>query len=133
MESKLGKIVLYNNKSNPVIVISESDTVLRGLEIVQKDEDCVSSDKFTHFKLSSDDFEKIKYRGQKLNDPIVDCCKHNVIRNLDIRTIANISEDTYYKLLKNYVCHYASSGAADPCYLSVRDDVHNQLIKLMNK
>lgn len=133
MESKLGKIVLCDNKSNPVVIISESGKFLRGLEIVQKDEDCASKDTFAHLILSSEEFDKLKYRGKRLDNPIVDFCKHRVVRNLEVREIANIKEDTYYKILRKYVYHYASMGATDLDYLLVRNDVHNQLIKMMNK
>lgn len=133
MESKLGKIVLYDDRRNPFVVISESDTFLRGLEIVQKDEECVSRDTFTHFKLSSDDFTKIKYRGKKLDNPIVDCCAHKIVRNIELREIGMLNETGYCRLLRRYTYHQAAMGANDPSYLAVRTDVHNQLVKMMNK
>ena len=133
MGSKLGKIVLCDNKSNPVVIISENDKVLKGLEIVQKHHDCVSSNANASFKLSNNDFVKIKYKGRRLNSSIIDFGNNRIIKNLDVREIAYIKEDTYYKLLRKYVSYYAFMGATAPCYLSVRDDVHNQLIKLMNK
>ena len=133
MEGKLGKIVLCDKNSNPVVIISESDKFLRGLEIVQREEDCAFPDVFTHFILPNNDVVKIKYKGQKLSTPIVDLGKHKLIKNLNIREIAYIKDDKYYKLLKNYVCYYTSLGANHPCYLSVRNDVHEQLIKTLKK
>lgn len=133
MESKLSKIVLCDNKNNPIVVISENGKFLRGLEIVQKEEQCASSDKFSHLKLSSEELEKIKYRGKKLDNPIIDFSKHRVVRNLEVREIANIKEDTYYKILRKYVNYHTYMGATDLDYLLLRNDVHDQLIKKLNK
>ena len=39
----------------------------------------------------------------------------------------------YFNLLKNYVGNQASMGGKDSSYLLIRNDVHNQLVKMMQK
>jgi hypothetical protein len=125
--SKVGKIVLDNNYSNPYLVISDSDKSAKGLKLVTMDKENMT------VKLSREDARRLNYRGRKLDGRSVDLTKVMTIYNLNIREIGVLSEKAYCKLLRQFVSYHASRGATDSSYLQVRDDVHNQLIKMMNK
>ena len=132
MESKLGKIVL--EKEEPIVIISEDCDHLRGLKIVKSKDECrYSYDRFSYLKISSEEIVKFKYRGKKLDNPIVDYHSCISISNLEIREIGALTEEGYCKLLRNYNNHHACLGGTDRDYLSVRNDVHDQLIKMLIK
>lgn len=134
MDSKLGKIVLEKENGNPVVIISERTTHLKGLKIVKFENECrYSNDKCSYLKISSEELVKIKYHGKKLDNPIVDYHGCVYISNLKIREIGVLTEDGYCKLLRGYNNHHACLGGVDRDYLSVRDDVHDQLIKMLIK
>lgn len=133
MDGYLGKIILYDDRRNPLVVISETDKVLKGLEIVKKDNDCMVKDMRSHFKLSNEELTKFKYKGKKISNPIVDLCGHRSVKNIQIREIGILSEDSYFRLLKEYAYYHAYTGTKNYCFLSNRYDVHNQLVKRMNK
>jgi len=133
MDGYLGKIILYDDRRNPLVVISETDKVLKGLEIVKKDNDCMVKDMRSHFKLSSEELTKFKYKGKKISNPIVDLCGHRSVKNIQIREIGVLNEDSYFRLLKEYAYYHAYIGTKNYCFLSNRYDVHNQLVKRMNK
>lgn len=124
--SNLGKIVLVGKEKNPHIIISE-ERLLRGLGLIK------SYDEKTCFKLVQGDIKKIDYRGKKLDDCSAYLGKCYNIHNLQIKEIGLLNEKTYYRLLRSFVSYQASQGADDWSYLLVRTEVHNQLIKAMDR
>lgn len=124
--SNLGKIVLVGKEKNPRIIIAEN-RLLHGLELIK------SYDENICFKLVQDDITKINYRGRKLDDCSVYLGKCYNNYNLTIREIGMLKEKTYYRLLRKFVNYQSSQGADDSSYLLVRNEVHNQLIKAMDR
>lgn len=124
--SNLGKIVLVGKEKNPRIIIAEN-RFLHGLELIK------SYDENICFKLVQDDITKINYRGRKLDDCSVYLGKCYNSYNLQIREIGMLKEKTYYRLLRKFVNYQSSQGADDASYLLVRNEVHNQLIKAMDR
>ena len=129
MESKLGKVVLENNRNYPMLVIAEKGHYLKGLKLVRDASLCNSDEKFSQVTLTEEEITKIAYRGKKLNNVIVDCHHCSSITNLNFREIGKLTEDAYYKVLRRYISYQAYLGATNPSYLGVRTEVQEQLIK----
>lgn len=122
--SKLGKIVLENNCGNPKVIIAEGGRYPNGIELVQNCE----GENFV--SISDDAIVKTNYRGKKLDN-----CKANLnntaIYNLKIREIGCLTEEGYYKLLRQYVSYQTYLGGTNSSYKMVRTEVQEQLIKKM--
>jgi len=125
--SKLGRIVLDSNYKNPRLIIAEENDNLRAIELVKDS----NSDKRS-FKISKDAITKLSYRGKKLDDCSANLTSSISVSNLKLREIGVLSEECYFTVLQKFVNHHVYMGANDPTYLSVREEVHNQLIKRMN-
>lgn len=133
METKLGKIVLEKNKPNPIVIIAKEGR-LRGLKLIKDHSLCSYDDITSHYVLSNDDIIKSSdYKGKKLENNIVDCGIARTIYNLEIREIGFLTDDAYYKLIKEYNNYQVSLGGRNSSYLMVRDEVHKQLIKNISK
>lgn len=133
MENMLGKIVLVKDNENPVVIISQTSEELKGLKIVKSTNECSFNGGCGCFEIPSKYLEKLKYRGKKLDNPIVDHHRLCSISNLEIRQIGVLTEEGYCKLLMSYNNHYSSLGGDDLIYSTVKDDVQNQLLKLLIK
>lgn len=131
--SKLGKVVTNSTYTKFYVVVYDVNDCLRGLELVQG----VNNDD-RYLKISKDDFKKLNYRGRKLDDCSVSLKESHYIHhprfsNFKIRELATLKENSYCKLLKNYVNAQGSAFADASSYNVVRTEVHKQLIKMMTK
>jgi len=124
--SKIGKVVLVPNYSNPYVIIANGAKFPKALALVRTTDNLKRT-----LKLSEGDIEKIDYQGRKLENRSVELNQITSIYNLKIREIGVLTEDACFKLLRNFVTEQASQGATSSSYLEVRDEVHDYLIKRM--
>lgn len=130
MENMLGKIVLEKNQTNPRVIIAVEGFYMAGLELVKESDNTVVD----KHKIKDEDFVKFEdYKGKKLVDVSANCDGPVSIVNLNIREIGRFTEKGYYNLLRVYVNCQAAMGGRNPSYLGVRDEVHGQMIKMINK
>lgn len=125
--SKLGKIILNGNYPNPFVIIAESKTYPRALELV------VADDERTSLKLKEDEVTRINYRGKKLEGRSVDLRMVHRIYNLNIREIGVLSECEFCKLLRFFNNYQVSQGADSYSFRDVREEVQMELIKRLTK
>ena len=121
--SKLGKIVLDGNCSNPFVIIAEEKNYPRALELV------VTDDEYRSMKLTEDEITKIGYRGKKLNGRSVDLKSVHCIYNLKTREIGVLSEDAFCKLLRQFNNYQVAQGANYRGFLDVKQEIQNEIIK----
>lgn len=124
--SKIGKVVLVPNYSNPYVIIADGVKYPKALALVRTTDNLKRT-----FKLSDGDIEKLDYQGRKLENRSVELNPIMSIYNLKIREIGVLTEDTCIKLLRNFVTEQVSQGATNTAYLEIRDEVHTYLIKRM--
>ena len=126
--SKARKIVLANHIKEPIVIISENPYNYKGI-ILSKEQS-----KGTYCTVDSSDIVKDdNYRGKKLENRNAFIDDYVTIYNLNVREIGALTESGYFKLLKNYVSKQVSMGGTSSNYLLIREDIHNQLIKMMKK
>lgn len=125
--SRLGKIILEENKKNPRVIISEEGKFLGAIELVNATEGS------SYLKIPQKDILKLNYFGKKLNDCSASLSRSVNIYNLNIREIGVLSELGYCKLLRQFSSYQASFGGNDSSYLLVRNEVHKQLVKMMDR
>lgn len=128
--SKLGKIFMDNTSPHACVhvIIAEEGAYLRGLKLV-KSSPCNNS---SFYKIENEEITKLK-ENDKLDDCGVVLDGSSCIRNLQIKEIGALTDEAYCRLLNNFVTYQTCMGARDPSYLVVRDEVHDQLIKMMEK
>lgn len=127
--SKLGKILMDYNYGNPRIIIAEKKDCLFAVELAKNPID--NSTKV--FKLVDDDIIKLNYNGKKLDDCSVILNHVRVVKNLQLREVGYLTDKCYCKLLRKFVWEQSALGTNKEDYLCVRDEVHDQLIKMINK
>ncbi len=130
--SYLGKIIIEKNNDNPIVVISNENKHLWGLELIKASSSIEQP--FSKLELPITDFINIEnYGKRKVNNHVVDCSSAHTIFNLNIREIGELSANGYCKVLRRYTSYQALMGASSSSYLLVRDEVNKQLIKMMEK
>lgn len=125
--SKLGKIILDGNYSNPFVIIAEGKINAKALELI------VTNDEYNSMKLKEEDIVKIKYRGKKLNERSVDLRRVHSVNNLQLREIGYMKEDSFCILLRKFNNYQVCQGANSPDFLSVKQEVQAELIKRLSK
>ena len=125
--SKLGKIVLDDNYSNPFVIIAEEKTYPRALELV------VTDDEYRSTKLTEEEIVKINYRGKKLNGRSVDLKRVHCIYNLNIREIGVLQEEAFCRVLRHFNNYQVAQGADSYGFRDVKEEVQTQLIKRLSK
>ena len=126
--SKLGKIVLSNHIKDPIVIINENPYNYKGI-ILSKEKTKGTYDIVDGNDIVKDD----NYHGKKLENRSAFLDNYVTISKLRIREIGTFTDKGYFNLLKNYVGNQASMGGKDSSYLLIRNDVHNQLVKMMQK
>ena len=127
--SRVGKIILDTNYPNPRVIISDEGHLPKTLELVKNTKDLYPN---RIMKLNEQDIIRLNYRGKKIIDRSVDLTKVSAVHNLKIREIGVLTEAAYCKLLKTFMAYHVYEGANSISYLSVREDVQKQLIKLLD-
>ncbi len=126
--SKISKIVLVNNIKEPIVIISESPYVYKGFKLTK---DVSVGD---YYPIPNDEIISFdSYHGKKLEVCNAYLNNYITISNLHVREIGEFTEKGYFNLLKKYVASQVSVGGKEDSYLSVRTEVHDQLIKMMKK
>lgn len=126
--SKVRKIVLSNHIKDPIVIISENPYNYKGILLSKE------KARGTYCTVDSSDIVKEdNYHGKKLENHNAFIDDYVTIYNLKVREIGSLTESGYFKLLKNYVSNQASMGGTSSSYLLIREDIHNQLIKMMKK
>lgn len=126
--SKIGKIVLSNHIKDPIVIINENPHNYKGI-ILSKEKTKGTYDIVDSSDIVKDD----NYHGKKLENRNAFIDDYVTVYNLNVREIGALTESGYFKLLKNYVSNQASMGGTSSSYLLIREDIHNQLIKMMKK
>lgn len=121
--SKLGKIVLDGNYANPFVIIAESKTYPRALELVATD------DRYSSMKLTEEEVTRINYRGKKLEGRSIDLKKVHCIYNLNLREIGVLSEDAFCKLLRQFNNYQVAQGGNSYSFLDVKTEVQSEILK----
>lgn len=126
--SRIGKIVLANNIKDPLVIISENPYNYKGITLTKEVQDGF------YYSVKDEDITKFdSYHGKKLENRSAFLDNYVTISKLRIREIGAFTDKGYFNLLKNYVGNQASMGGKDSSYLLIRNDVHNQLVKMMQK
>ncbi len=124
---KLGSIVVEKNSSTPLLVIAEGNNFYRTIPLVNKRNN-------SFFKLTSKDLTNEEdYNSNNLDNYSFDYDKIITISSMNVKTLATLTENGYCMVLRRYSSYQAALGATDRGYLSVRNDVHDQLIEMVNK
>ena len=130
--SLLGNVVVNSTYTNFYVVVSEQNNNLKGIELVQGNND------INHLRISKKELLNLDYRGRKLDNCSADLTKVHSIKyprlsNFEIRSLAVLSDNNYCKLLRNFVNVQNSIFGDSNVYNIVRDDVHSQLVKMIKK
>ena len=127
--SKLGKILIDYNYANPRIIIAEKKDCLFAVELSKNP---VSNSTKT-FKILDGDIIKLNYSGEKLDDCSAMLDHVRLVKNLQLREIGYLTDKCYCNLLRKFVWEQSAMGANKADYLCVRDEVQDQLIKLLTR
>jgi len=122
--SRVGKIILDNNYTNPRVVIVDEPNCLRALDLT------TNSDQRTTFQLKEEDVFRLKYRGSQLDGRSVDLTRVSAVYNLNIREIGLMSKDAYYRLIIKFNNYQNTLDGNTWDFLSVKEEIQGQIIEL---